>query len=62
MGIGISSNYINEEGYTRCVSCRKKIFIKDAQTCEVCQKFVCPSCRKYRKQGNPYGYVCLKCM
>ena len=61
MSAELSSEFINEEGFTRCTSCRRKISVSDAEMCMGCMRFVCPSCRKYRKQGNPYGYVCKKC-
>ncbi len=60
--MGLSPNYINEEGNAACCVCRKKVYISDVETCIICDKFVCKNCARYRKQGSPYGYVCKKCM
>lgn len=60
--MALSSEYLNEDGEALCVSCRKKKGVADLETCVMCEKFVCKSCATYRRQGNPYGYVCKRCL
>lgn len=57
-----NSEYLDENGYGMCISCRKKIFIHNLESCAICERFVCKDCATYRKQGNPFGYVCKKCL
>ena len=59
MGIGISPNYINEEGNARCACCRRKVNVGDTQLCVCCDKFVCNACSRYI--ATYAGYVCRKC-
>ena len=59
--MSLSSARLNENGYAICTICRKKKFISELETCVLCDKFVCKDCATYRRQGNPYGYVCRRC-
>ncbi len=59
--MGYSTRYLNEEGFAACVDCRRKKFINDLAECAVCGRWVCKSCASYRRQGNPFGYVCKRC-
>lgn len=59
--MALSSTFLNEKGQAGCVSCRKTTSVSNLVTCAVCDRFVCKSCATYRKQGNPYGYVCKSC-
>ncbi len=59
--MGLNSNGLSEDGYAKCVSCRKKTFISNLELCVECDRFVCSNCARYRRQGNPYGWVCRKC-
>lgn len=59
--MGINSYALNQEGDAMCVSCRKKTHVDKLELCAVCDRFVCSNCAKYRRQGNPYGWVCKKC-
>lgn len=59
--MALTSKYLNKEGKAGCVSCRKTTSINDLQNCVGCGSLVCKSCATYRKQGNPYGYVCKTC-
>lgn len=60
--MGLSTSSLNQKGYAACTICRKKKFVSELETCAVCGKFVCKDCATYRRQGNPYGYVCKRCM
>lgn len=40
---------------------QEKTFIDRLEVCAVCDRFVCTDCAKYRRQGNPYGWICKKC-
>lgn len=57
-----NSESLNEAGEAMCISCRKKFSIHELENCAICEKFICKSCATYRKQGNPYGYICKKCL
>lgn len=59
--MSLNSSSLNENGEALCVSCKKKFGISNLETCVVCDKFVCKSCATYRRQGDPYGYVCKSC-
>ena len=59
--MALSSNQLNEEGKAGCVSCRRTTSINALESCACCDRFVCKSCATYRRQGNPYGYVCKSC-
>lgn len=61
LSMGISSNTLSIDGFALCISCRKKTFIDRLEVCVVCDRFVCADCAKYRRQGNPYGWICKKC-
>lgn len=56
-----NSTQLNEKGEAMCISCRKKFTVSNLKTCVACDRFVCASCATYRKQGNPYGYICKRC-
>ncbi len=59
--MALSSEYLNENGEAGCISCRKTTPFNLLESCAACNRFVCKSCAIYRKQGNPYGYVCKSC-
>ena len=56
-----SSDYVAEDGKVKCTSCHKVVPLLQAESCVCCDKFVCKTCATYRRQGNPYGYVCKRC-
>ncbi len=56
-----NSSTVTEDGRVKCISCRKDFRISDVVDCIRCDRFVCTSCATYRKQGDPYGYVCKSC-
>lgn len=57
-----NSTSLNQKGEAMCISCRKKFFTSNLQNCAMCEKYVCKQCASYRKQGNPFGYVCKSCL
>lgn len=60
--MGINSRNLSANGYALCVSCRKKKFIEElADQCVFCERWVCKKCAIYRRQGNPFGYMCKLC-
>lgn len=59
--MGYNTEYANENGEVMCTSCRKKVKDGSFKVCVCCDKFVCKNCATYRRQGNPYGYVCKRC-
>lgn len=56
----LNSKDLDENGYALCCVCRKKKFCTDLETCSECDRWVCSSCRSYRRQ-SPFGYICKKC-
>lgn len=59
--MGYNMTTVNKNGDVMCASCRRKVSVADAKVCSCCDKFVCTRCATYRRQGNPYGYVCRGC-
>lgn len=59
--MGLNSEALSEDGYAICISCRKKTSVGELELCVECDRFVCKNCATYRRQGNPYGWVCKKC-
>lgn len=59
--MGLSSTSLDEHGNAICVSCRKKYYVSELETCPVCGRFVCKNCGTYLKQ-SPYGYICKTCL
>ncbi len=61
MALSVNSREYNEEGYGMCINCRRKKFISELVDCEICGRLVCKNCATYRRQGNPFGWICPKC-
>jgi len=60
--MGINSKTLSKDGYALCTSCRKKKSFEElADQCEFCGRWVCKDCATYRRQGNPFGYMCKAC-
>lgn len=59
--MALGSSFLTEDGKAGCVSCRKTHTIRNLESCAGCGRFVCKDCATYRRQGNPYGYVCKSC-
>lgn len=59
--MALSSLFLNRSGKAGCVSCRKTHSVGDLESCAACDRLVCKTCATYRRQGNPYGYVCKTC-
>lgn len=62
--MGLNTYHVDENGNAMCTSCRKKIFISEADQCILCERWVCHSCGTYLRQGyhGSYGYVCKACL
>ena len=55
--MGASTTQLDEHGYGLCGTCRKKFFISQLDTCDYCDKWICPTHKK-KINGLP---VCPSC-